>query len=66
MYMEQGPDMSKIREPKAILGVLVFGLVFMVAFGIWHAPLLEFATNSIPDLTQIVNSTQLPQINISG
>lgn len=66
MYMEQGPDMSKIREPKAIAGVLIFGLVFMVAFGIWHAPLLEFATNSIPDLTQIVNSTQLPQIDISG
>ena len=60
MYMEQGPDMSKIREPKAMLGVLVFGLVFMVAFGIWHAPLLEFATNSVPNLTQIVNSTQFP------
>ena len=60
MYMEQGPDMSKIREPKAIVGVLVFGLVFMVAFGICHAPLLQFATNSVPDLTQIVNSTQLP------
>ena len=60
MYMEQGPDMSKIREPKAMLAVLVFGLVFMVAFGIWHAPLLQFATNSVPHFTQIVNSTQLP------
>jgi F420H2 dehydrogenase subunit N len=60
MYMEQGPDMSKIREPKAMLAVLVFGLVFMVAFGIWHAPLLQFATNSVPHLTNIVNSTQLP------
>jgi F420H2 dehydrogenase subunit N len=60
MYMEQGPDMSKIREPKAMLGVLLFGLVFMVAFGIWHAPLLQFATNSVPHITNIVNSTQLP------
>jgi proton-translocating NADH-quinone oxidoreductase chain N len=60
MYMEQGPDMSKIKEPKAMLAVLVFGLVFMVAFGIWHAPLLQFATNSVPNLTHIVNSTQLP------
>jgi NADH-quinone oxidoreductase subunit N len=60
MYMEQGPDMSKIREPKAMLSVLVFGLVFMVAFGIWHAPLLQFATNSVPHLTHIINSTQLP------
>ena len=38
--------MSKIKEPKAILAVLLFGLVFMVAFGVWHAPLLEFATLS--------------------
>lgn len=60
MYMENGPDMSKIKEPRAMLAVLVFGLVFMVVFGIWHAPLLEFATNSVPDLTTIVNATQLP------
>ena len=30
--------MSKIKEPKAILAVLLFGLVFMVGFGVWHAP----------------------------
>jgi proton-translocating NADH-quinone oxidoreductase chain N len=61
MYMENGPVMSKIKEPRAMLAILVFGLVFMVAFGIWHAPLLEFATNSIPDFTTIVNATQLSQ-----
>ena len=58
MYMEQGPDMSKIKEPKAILAVLLFGLVFMVVFGVWHAPLLEFATISVPDLTNLINVTQ--------
>jgi F420H2 dehydrogenase subunit N len=61
MYMENGPDMSKIKEPRAMIAVLVFGFVFMVAFGVWHAPLLEFATNSIPDFTTIVNATQLSQ-----
>ena len=60
MYMENGPDMSKVKEPKAILAVLVFGLVFMVGFGVWYAPLLEFATISVPDFTTIVNATQLP------
>ena len=58
MYMEQGPDMSKVKEPKAILAVLLFGLVFMVAFGVWHAPLLEFATISVPDLTNMINVTR--------
>jgi proton-translocating NADH-quinone oxidoreductase chain N len=61
MYMENGPDMSKTKEPRAMLAVLIFGLVFMVAFGIWHAPLLEFATDSVPDFTPIVNATQLSQ-----
>ena len=58
MYMEQGPDMSRIKEPKAILAVLLFGLVFMVVFGVWHAPLLEFATLSVPDLTNLINMTR--------
>jgi NADH-quinone oxidoreductase subunit N len=58
--MENGPDMSKVKEPKAMLAVLVFGLVFMVGFGVWYAPLLEFATISVPDFTTIVNATQLP------
>jgi F420H2 dehydrogenase subunit N len=59
MYMENGPDRSKVKEPRAMLAILIFGLVFMVAFGIWFSPLLEFATNSVPDLTPITNATQL-------
>ena len=31
--------------------VLVFAIVFMVAFGIWHAPLLDFASSAVPELT---------------
>jgi NADH-quinone oxidoreductase subunit N len=50
MYMEEAPDMSRIKEPRAIVAVLVFAMVFMVGFGIWHAPLLDFAQNSVPDL----------------
>jgi F420H2 dehydrogenase subunit N len=59
MYMENGPDMSRIKEPRAMLAVLIFGLVFMIVFGVWFSPLLEFATNSVPDLTPIINATQL-------
>jgi F420H2 dehydrogenase subunit N len=60
MYMENGPDMSKVKEPKAMLAVLVFGITFMVVFGIWYAPLLEFATNSVPQFMPIVNATLVP------
>ncbi len=47
MYMEEGPDMSKVKEPKAMVAVLVFAMVFMVGFGIWHAPILEFASKAV-------------------
>ena len=48
MYLDESGDMSRVKEPKAILGVLVFAIIFMVGFGIWHAPLLEFASISVP------------------
>lgn len=54
MYMEEGPDMSKIKEPRAMIAVLVFAMVFMVGFGIWHAPLLDFASRAIPDLSSSI------------
>ena len=49
--------MSKIKEPKAILAVLLFGLVFMVAFGVWHAPYWNLR-RSLPDLTNLINVTR--------
>src|ERR671915_2501195 len=39
MYLDESADMSRVKEPKAILGVLVFAMIFIVGFGIWHAPL---------------------------
>lgn len=57
MYLDESADMSRVKEPKAILGVLVFAIIFMVGFGIWHAPLLEFASISAPSqLDQLVPS----------
>jgi formate hydrogenlyase subunit 3/multisubunit Na+/H+ antiporter MnhD subunit len=54
MYMEEGPDMSKVKEPRAMVAVLVFAMVFIVGFGIWPAPILQFASNAVPHLSNIV------------
>lgn len=59
MYMEEAPDMSKVKEPRAIVAVLVFAMVFMVGFGIWHAPLLDFASRAVPDLSSMVSPVSL-------
>jgi NADH-quinone oxidoreductase subunit N len=62
MYMEEGPDMRRVKEPRAISAVLIFAMIFMVGFGIWHAPILDFATNSVPNLSQLVSV--LPSVPI--
>jgi len=59
MYMEEGPDMSRVKEPRAIVAVLVFAMVFMVGFGIWHAPLLDFASRAIPDLSSSITQASM-------
>jgi len=51
--------MSKVKEPRAMVAVLVFAMVFMVGFGIWHAPLLDFASRAIPDLTNITQASMI-------
>jgi F420H2 dehydrogenase subunit N len=57
MYMEDATDMSKIKEPIAIVAVLIFAIIFMVGFGIWHAPLLDFASQAVPDLANVTSSS---------
>jgi F420H2 dehydrogenase subunit N len=55
MYMEDATDMSKIKEPTAIVAVLIFAIIFMVGFGIWHAPLLDFASQALPNLESVAS-----------
>src|ERR687896_131971 len=64
MYMEDAPDLRRVKEPRVIVAVLVFAMVFMVAFGIWHAPLLDFASSAVPDLTS--NITQASTVTGGG
>ena len=63
MYMEQGPDMTKVKEPRAIAAVLIFAIIFMVGFGIWYAPVLEFASKAVPhfgNIASVVSNSSSP------
>jgi F420H2 dehydrogenase subunit N len=67
MYMEDAPDMRRVKEPRAIVAVLVFAMIFMVAFGIWYTPLLNFASSAVPDLaSNITNITQASTVTGGG
>jgi NADH-quinone oxidoreductase subunit N len=48
MYFEEPTKPGRVAEPRIIVAVLIFALVFMVGFGIYPAPLIEFSTSSVP------------------
>ena len=35
-----------------MVAVMIFGAIFMVGFGIWHAPILEFASEALPNMAE--------------
>src|SRR6266498_2969034 len=59
MYMEEGPDMSRVREPRSMVAVLIFAIIFIVGFGIWHGPILDFASQSVPALSQLAHAVSI-------
>ncbi len=49
MYFE-GETEKRIAEPKAIIGVMVFSIIFLVAIGVYPEPIIEFTRNAVPVL----------------
>jgi NADH-quinone oxidoreductase subunit N len=55
--MEKGENTVRQKEPKSLVAVLLFALGFMIIFGIWYAPLLDFASMAVPnDLTHLLSA----------
>jgi NADH-quinone oxidoreductase subunit N len=56
MYMEEGENRIRQKEPKSIIAILLFAIGFMVIFGIWYGPILNFATMASPnDIIQLIH-----------
>jgi len=55
MYFEESPtaETKRVKEPRLMLFVLIFALVFMVGFGIYPAPLIEFSSISVPPIAVV-------------
>jgi NADH-quinone oxidoreductase subunit N len=49
MYFE-GETEKRIAEPKAIIGVMVFSIIFLIAIGVYPDPIIEFTKNAVPVL----------------
>ncbi len=50
MYFE-GETEKRISEPKSVIAVMIFSIIFMVGFGVYPEPLIEFAKIAAPTIT---------------
>ena len=50
MYFE-GEKEKRIKEPKSIVAVMIFSIIFIVGFGVYPEPLLHFAEIAVPSLS---------------
>ncbi len=49
MYFE-GENEKRISEPRSVVAVMIFSILFMVGFGVYPEPLLQFAEMATPSL----------------
>ncbi len=47
MYFE-GEREKRIAEPKSVVGVMIFSIIFLVAFGIYPEPIIQFVELASP------------------
>jgi NADH-quinone oxidoreductase subunit N len=56
MYLEEGENRVRQKEPRPVVAVLLFALGFMIIFGIWYGPLLDLASMAVPnDIANLVS-----------
>ena len=50
MYFE-GEKEKRVKEPKSVIGVMVFSIIFLVGFGVYPEPILQFVEFATPVLS---------------
>jgi len=53
MYFEEGESDKRVKEPKSIIGVMIFSIIFMVAIGVYPDPIIQFTQTAVPSITTI-------------
>jgi NADH-quinone oxidoreductase subunit N len=50
MYFE-GETEKRVKEPKSIIAVMIFSIVFLVGFGVYPEPLIQFVEFATPTIS---------------
>ena len=53
MYFDESTETKRIEEPRIIVAVMIFAIVFMVGFGVYPTPLIDFSSRSVPPVAVI-------------
>lgn len=51
MYFEEGESDKRVKEPRSIIAVMIFSIIFMVGIGVYPDPIIQFAKDAVPNLT---------------
>ena len=50
MYFE-GETEKRISEPKSVIAIMIFSIVFLVGFGVYPDPIIKFVEFAAPTLS---------------
>src|SRR5579863_1969963 len=53
MYFEEGESEKRVKEPRSIIAVMIFSIIFIVGIGVYPGPFIEFAKSAVPVLTSL-------------
>ncbi len=53
MYFE-GETEKRIAEPKSIIAVMIFSIIFLVGIGVYPDPIIDFTKTAVPSLSAMI------------
>ena len=51
MYFEEGESNKRLKEPRSVIAVMIFSIIFIVGIGIYPDPVIQFAKSAVPILS---------------
>jgi proton-translocating NADH-quinone oxidoreductase chain N len=52
MYFE-GENEKRVKEPRSIIAVMIFSIIFIVGIGVYPDPIIQFTEMAVPNLTAL-------------
>ena len=52
MYFE-GENEKRVKEPKSVIAVMIFSIIFIVGIGVYPEPIIQFTQSAVPNLSAL-------------